>query len=134
MNKNGLFLTRLLMLALAFNLVAVGMASAAALPAPASGAFGTADYISWQHRDQRIERVQAFLAEERVQAHLVSLGVDPSAAQERVAALTAEELAMLEHHIDGLPAGGNVLTVLGVVFVVLLVLELVGAINIFAGI
>jgi hypothetical protein len=129
MHKKRISLTELLMLGLAFNLVTVAIA-----PAAHAGTFGTADYISWQERDQRIERISAMLGEERVQAQLISLGVDPAAAQERVAALTAEELAMVEAHMADLPAGGNVLTVIGVVFVVLLVLELVGAINIFAGI
>jgi hypothetical protein len=128
--KNKRFsLIELLMLTLALNLVTVAFA-----PAATAGVFGTGDYISWQERDQRLDRVLAALGEERVQAQLIGLGVDPAAAQERVAALTAEELAVLERHIDELPAGGNVLTVIGVVFVVLLVLELVGAINIFAGI
>jgi hypothetical protein len=129
MNKKRIPITELLILGLALNLVTAGMA-----PAAHAGAIGTGDYISWQQRDQRLERINAFLSEERVQAQLISLGVDPTSAQQRVASLTAAELAALDQQITDLPAGGNVLVVLGVVFVVLLVLELVGATNIFTGI
>ena len=48
----------------------------------------------------------------------------------RVAALSTEELRQLKLQIDELPAGG-LLAVIGVVFVVLLILELVGVTNIF---
>ena len=49
----------------------------------------------------------------------------------RVAALSDQELVTLAQHFDELPAGGSALGVIGVVFIVLLILELVGAINIF---
>jgi hypothetical protein len=63
---------------------------------------------------------------------LTDLGVSPESAQSRIASLTNEELRMLEQRIDSLPAGGDgVFVLVGVVFVVLLVLELVGVTNIF---
>ena len=62
---------------------------------------------------------------------MVALGVDPLDAQARVAALTDSELQTLDRQIGELPAGGDVLAVIGVVFIVLLILELVGVINIF---
>ena len=59
------------------------------------------------------------------------MGVDPAAVQERLAALTDEELQTLEGRLDSLPAGGDALAVIGIVFVVLIILELVGVTNIF---
>jgi hypothetical protein len=57
--------------------------------------------------------------------------VDPIAANERIAALTDEELALLATELESQPAGGSLLGVAGVVFIVLLILELVGVIDIF---
>ncbi len=76
--------------------------------------------------------VQSFLARGEVQEQLVALGVDPADASGRVAALTDQELSLLQNHINDLPAGSSALAVLGAVFLVLLVLELVGVTNIFS--
>lgn len=93
---------------------------------------GTQSLIEAQQREQRIERVNALLAREDVRAQLIEMGVDPRAAQERVAALTDGELRMLERHMQALPAGGaDALVIAGVVFLVLLILELVGVTNFF---
>jgi hypothetical protein len=76
--------------------------------------------------------VQAFLARGEVQEQLIALGVDPADASGRVAALTDQELSLLQNHINDLPAGSSALAVLGAVFLVLLILELVGVTNIFS--
>jgi hypothetical protein len=62
---------------------------------------------------------------------MVSLGVDPAEVNGRLAALTDAEIAVLAQKLDQLPAGGDALAVLGIVFLVLLVLELTGTIDIF---
>ena len=49
----------------------------------------------------------------------------------RIAALTDQELEQLAADLESLPAGGSLLGVAGVVFIVLLILELVGVIDIF---
>jgi hypothetical protein len=61
----------------------------------------------------------------------VRLGVDPVAATGRVASLSDQELSRVSGQIDQLPAGGDILAVIGIVFVVLLILELTGVIDIF---
>ncbi len=76
--------------------------------------------------------VQAFLAREEVREQMVALGVNPDDASGRVAALTDQELSLLQHHINDLPAGSSALALLGAVFLVLIVLELVGVTNIFS--
>lgn len=68
-----------------------------------------------------------------VQQRLVALGVTNQDALARVAALSQEELQLLAERMDELPAGGIAGT-LGVLFVVLLVLELVGVTDIFTAI
>ena len=76
--------------------------------------------------------VQAFLARGEVRDQLVALGVDPDDASGRVAALTDQEISLLQNHINDLPAGSSALAVLGALFLVLIVLELVGVTNIFS--
>ena len=119
------FLKRVLVLMLIVNTGMLGMPRLA-LSAP----IGTQTLIQLEERQARIDRVQATLARDDVRAALVELGVNPLDAYERVAALTDQELRLLESKMEDLPAGG-VLAVLGVVLVVLIVLELVGVTNVF---
>jgi hypothetical protein len=118
--KNPLLRTALL-LAMSLNLVTLGWA-----PAASAQVVSTATFNQSLTRDTRIDRINNYLAQDAVRGQLVGLGVDPNDAQARVAALTDSELEMLT-----LPAGGEALAVIGVVFIVLLILELVGVINIF---
>jgi hypothetical protein len=93
----------------------------------------TPEAIAVQQGTQTIDRMTRLLAREDVREQLVQMGIDPTTAEERVAALTEAEAAELQQHLDNLPAGGDsVLVVLGIVFVVLLVLEITGVINIFS--
>lgn len=75
--------------------------------------------------------VDEYFAREDVEAQLASLGVDPELARLRAASLSFSELADLSGRIEEAPAGGSLIAVLGATFVVLLVLELVGVIDIF---
>lgn len=69
-----------------------------------------------------------------VKQRLIDLGVTGEEALSRVSALSPEELQLLSDKMDELPAGGSVLGTIGVVFVVLLILELVGVTDIFTAI
>lgn len=75
--------------------------------------------------------VRAGLERQEVRERMIALGVDRGLVDARVAALTDEELHSLAGRMEQLPAGGDLLAVIGIVFVVLLVLELVGVIDIF---
>lgn len=96
-----------------------------------AGVITTQQYLSAVDRQQTIDRLQTAIARDDVRKELERLGVDPAAASERVAALTDDELQVLAKDLDGQPAGGEILAVLGIVFIVLLVLELTGVIDIF---
>jgi hypothetical protein len=91
---------------------------------------GTAEAAALQAQQERLGSVQATLARADVQQAMVEMGVDPVQAQLRVAALNAQELAQLQGRIDAVPAGG-ILGLIGAVFVVLLLLEVTGVIDIF---
>jgi hypothetical protein len=82
-------------------------------------------------RSAQIDRVNAFLAREDVRERLTSWGVDPVDAAKRVAAMTDAELVSLSRQIDEAPAGGNILALIGAVFVVLLILDYVGVTKVF---
>jgi hypothetical protein len=62
---------------------------------------------------------------------LIEQGVSATAAAERAAALSNDELRHIQNKIDSLPAGQGALEVIGIVFLVLLILEIVGVTNIF---
>jgi hypothetical protein len=101
-------------------------------PAANAALVGTDAFMQYQQHEQLVTDLQARLLEPEVRDQLVAQGVDPDLASARIAALTDAELQMIHQHIGDLPAGGSgVIEVLGIVFLVLLILELVGVINIF---
>lgn len=93
---------------------------------------GTQSAVSTEQRAEYISDIQGWLGQDDVRQQLVDLGVEPSNASERVAAMTTEELQTLHTQIEELPAGAGIIEVIGIVFVVLLILELVGVTNIFS--
>jgi len=101
----------------------------AQLPAAAS-VVGTSEAVAASQGDARAV-VDAALARADVQAQLAGMGVDAAAIEGRLAALSPDEMQKLADQIQSAPAGGDFLAVIGVVFVVLIILELVGVIDIF---
>jgi hypothetical protein len=96
-----------------------------------AGLIGTLQAVEAGTRAQDLAVVNAALAREQVRAQFVALGVDPAGVGSRVAALTDGELRTLADKVTEAPAGGDALAVIGIVFVVLLILEAVGVIDIF---
>jgi len=104
------------------------------LAAPAHAAVvGTGDALAMDAREARIADLQSELAREEVQHAMIALGVDPGQARLRVSSLSDTELDQLAGELETLPAGGDILALIGAVFVVLLILELTGVINVFKG-
>lgn len=97
-----------------------------------AGVIGTAEYLSATDRAGQIASVQAALSRADVRAQLEKYGVDPASATARVASLTDSELADVSARMDSLPAGGDgVIAVVGILFIVLIILEWTGVIDIF---
>ena len=92
---------------------------------------GTLQAVEASTRAQDLASVSSALARDQVRAQFVALGVDPSQVETRVAALTDSELRTLAGKVAEAPAGADALAVIGIVFVVLLILEMVGVIDIF---
>lgn len=82
-------------------------------------------------RSQDLATVNAALAREEVRAQLEAVGVEPAQVEARIAALTDSELRTLAGQMADLPAGADALAVIGIVFLVLLILEAVGVIDVF---
>jgi hypothetical protein len=113
-------------------MAALGLLSTSFVGVVNAAMVGTQSAVSSEQRAGYISEINSWLARDSVEQQLVDLGVDPSNAVERVAAMTNEELQTLHTRINELPAGAGLLEVVGIVFVVLLILELVGVTNIFS--
>ena len=108
------------------SVLALGMQTPAV-----AGIVGTSEAVSAARQETPLSTVQAAIARDDVRAKLAELGVNAAELDSRLAALSPAELSMLADKLDEAPAGGDALAVIGIVFVVLLILELTGVIDIF---
>lgn len=114
-----------------FQLLAVAVLATGFAPFSTAGFVSSGQLINAEMRDQRISRLQALIARDDVAKKLRQYGVAPELVAERIENLTDEELVLLEENIDNQVAGGGAVAVVGVVFIVLIILELVGVTDIF---
>ena len=113
-------------------LLSVALVSTSFSGTAAAAVISTQDALAAEVRDAKETQVRAALARDDVRQAMEQLGVNPADADARVASLSDAELVELQGQLDRLPAGGDsALVVIGVVFVVLLILELTGVINVF---
>lgn len=66
-----------------------------------------------------------------VKQQLLSLGVSTEDVESRIKLMTHEEVAQLNQQINELPAGGDVLGVLLIIFIVFVITDVIGATDIF---
>ena len=83
---------------------------------------GTESVVNTDSAQNAREYLKSLLAREDVKNALVSQGIDPGEAQNRLDGLTDEEATRLADQLQELPAGGFFTTLLIVVFIVFLVL------------
>ena len=102
------------------NLGVLGAASAAMV--------GTQEAMRGDHRAQ-IDRV---LSRDDVRQTLLAYGVSEERVDARLDAMTDAELAQLADEFEQMPAGAGLVEVVGIVFIVLIILELVGVTNVFS--
>lgn len=96
-----------------------------------AGVIETGYLVDQDVRTARLERVEALLASDSVARQLETLGVDKALVAERVQALSDAELLVLEQEMDAQAAGGDALALIGGVFLVLLILEVLGVTDVF---
>ena len=115
--------------AVSLSIVCLGFAQVA----PA-GMISTSQLVDNEARAESLSRIELLLAREDVAEQMVALGVQPQQVMLRLDAMTTAELLELESRFDEQVAGGDALAIIGAVFLVLLILELVGVTDIFKSI
>ena len=104
------------------NLGLAGAASAAILD--------TSALVSTD-RAADLSSVRTSLERADVRAKFEEMGVDATAVDRRIASLNDRELHQLAADMKNAPAGGDAVWIVGAVFIVLIILELTGVIDIF---
>jgi hypothetical protein len=113
------------------NLVSLSLLSLGLAQGSSAAMIGTEQVIQSEARGARITRVETILARQDVARQLAVFGVDPLAVNLRVANMTDAELVALEGSLDKQVAGGDAVALVGAVFIVLIILELMGITDIF---
>jgi hypothetical protein len=116
---------------LAYILVVTLFSFGLGLPSAQAALVGTDAVIAAEHAGQERARLISLLERDDVRAELQANGVDPHAARARVASLTDAEVHSIVGKIDQVPAGGDVLGLLVLVFLVLLFTDIMGWTNVF---
>lgn len=98
--------------------------------------FSTLEVVEGVSLTQEREKVIAFMEGQEVQKKMISMGINPMEAIQRVASLSAKELRKLSLEIDKAPAGadGGVGTIVGaalLIFIILLITDILGYTNVF---
>lgn len=118
-----------------FKKIGVLLLAASLLGAPVApvqaGMVGTAQALAAEQGRLDRDKLASLLQREDLQRQLSALGVDVKHAQARVAALTDAEVAQLNARIDGLPAGGDALGVILLIFIIFIITDALGATDIF---
>jgi hypothetical protein len=71
------------------------------------------------------------LEQDSVQQQLAALGISQEQAMQRIARMTDQEVAQLNQQLADLPAGGDVLGLLVLIFLVFIITDAIGATDIF---
>jgi hypothetical protein len=66
-----------------------------------------------------------------VKQQLLNMGVSPENIESRIELMTHEEIAQLNQQIGELPAGGDVLGVILIIFIIFVITDVIGATDIF---
>ena len=82
-------------------------------------------------READLSTVRTALDRDEVRAKFEDMGVDATAVDRRIARLNDRELHQLAVDMQNAPAGGDAVWIVGAVFIVLIILELTGVIDIF---
>lgn len=109
-----------------------GMPAMAAPSAVVEGMVSTQEAISADQAAADRERIAEILSRDDVRSQLIAQGVDPAQVEQRVAALSDQEVRQMNERLDRMPAGANsVVGALFAVFVILLVTDLLGLTDVY---
>jgi hypothetical protein len=115
----------------AVAVLAVSVLNLGTISAAQAGIVSTGAIVQTE-RDTNLASIRGQLDRTEVRAQMEKMGVDATAVDKRIASLSDRELAQMAKQMQEAPAGGDgVLVVIGLVFVVLMILEFTGIIDIF---
>ena len=100
------------------------------LPAQAA-MIGNEQIINQSQSQQTRDSLQQLFEQDTARQQLQAWGVNPEQIQDRIDNLTDSELARINQQVDTLDAGGNVLGILLVIFIVFVITDVIGATDIF---
>ncbi len=83
-----------------------------------------------QHTNDKDALLQT-LNRVEVQEQLLSMGVSTAELENRVNQMTQQEIVQLNQQINELPAGGDILGIIVLIFIVFVITDVIGATDIF---
>ena len=113
------------------HIVSVAILSTGFVQVSYAGPIDTGYMIDADARSASLDRIQLLLKQESVAEQLQNFGVGQADVAERLQGMTAAELVALEGRLEQGVAGGDAIAIIGAVFLVLLILELVGVTDVF---
>ena len=116
------------MIATLRRLIASLLVICIAMPLPTQAAMVATDKALGSAERQHVNQL---LARADVQARLFQYGVNASDVQARIAAMSDDEVAQLAGKMEALPAGGDILGLIVLVFLVLLLTDILGFTKVF---
>jgi len=111
-------------------LLSLLLALAPMIPAQAA-MIGNEQVINQHQQGQTRDSLQQLLEQQSARQQLQALGVSPDLVKSRIDSLTDSELARINRHVDTLDAGGSILGILLVIFIVFVITDVIGATDIF---
>jgi len=91
----------------------------------------TSTVIQSQGQSYSPSDLQTALESEELQQQLLDMGVDPAQLSDRISAMTPAEIQQLNAELAEQPAGGSILGILLVVFVVFVITDMLCATDLF---
>jgi hypothetical protein len=113
------------------RLVSVALISMGWMQVSVADVISTQYVVDSESRAATLSKIDTLLVQDQVAKQLQAFGVDADDVSLRLQGMTTAELINLEGQLDSQIAGGGALGVIGTVFLVLLILELVGVTDIF---
>ena len=112
-------------------LLAVSILFVSVQPAVNAAIVSTSDLVATEQSKVSREYLLNSLEREEVRTALTSQGVDLEMAKQRISSMTDEEVRALNQKMDEMPAGGGVVGVVVIIFLVLIITDLVGLTDVF---
>lgn len=105
--------------------------SAMLAPQAYAGIITTESYVEQSLADAKRDQVAEMLKRDDVREQMLSMGVDPSQVEARLAGLSDAEVTQLASRMEELPAGAGVIELLVVVVLVFVILDIAGVTDVF---